>query len=128
MALKSKNRITGTSYGSGAVRFGGWDGYRAGMPKKGALQTAATEQLVEEDVPYAVHQYGGEDEVPHVPTVAGSRRRAIEMGIDPARVLHTELAITDGQPVITAVPASAVLDTASLAAAVKLSSSISQTT
>lgn len=98
--------------------LGGWDGYRADMPKKGAIETTATQQLIDNEVPYAVHQYGSDDEPAQIPTVTSSRRRAIEMGIDPTRVLHTELAMADGEPVITAVPASAVLDSASLAAAV----------
>ncbi|MGV1035713.1 MAG: YbaK/EbsC family protein [Candidatus Nanopelagicales bacterium] len=88
------------------------------MPKRGAIDTAATQQLIDNEVPYAVHQYGNDDEPTQIPTVASSRQRAIEMGIDPTRVLHTELAMSDGEPVITAVPASAVLDSASLAAAV----------
>ncbi|MEI6620335.1 MAG: YbaK/EbsC family protein [Actinomycetes bacterium] len=83
------------------------------MPKKGAPTTTATTELVEQGVPYALHKYEKSATVHFY-----GREIADSLGIDPARVFETLIALTDGEPISVVVPTSSMLNVAALAAAV----------
>jgi Cys-tRNA(Pro)/Cys-tRNA(Cys) deacylase len=82
--------------------------------------TRALDELVRAGVPHAVHEY----EI-HRPARSGRGRRpawgddaAAALGVDPARIHKTLIAVVDGRVTVAIVPVAAELDLKGLAAAV----------
>lgn len=83
------------------------------MAKKRAPTTRTTEQLVDQEVPYALHQYQTGDTVHFY-----GREIADSLGIDPARVFEALITSVQGKHLTVVVPTSSMLDLPALAAAV----------